>query len=77
MQLIATRRYPIDDLRTGVEHTATDAVYRKGARFYLRETTNGHPSEPDTIRRVSLGYVYTWLSEMPEQIERAVVLGGL
>ncbi len=77
MQMIAIRRYPIEGPRTGCEYQATDYLYRRRERFYLRETTNGHPDERDRTQRVGLGYVYRWLSEIPEQIERVVIEGGL
>ena len=73
MITIATRTYPIDDIRTGIEYTARDILMRDDAgQFFLNRTTNGHPGEPDSLSEFSIKGAFEWLRDIPEQIERAV-----
>ena len=71
MITIATRIYPVDDIRTGIEYEALDITLRNddgASRF----TTDGHPGEPDSVAAYRLSDVFEWLQDMPEQIVRAV-----
>ena len=73
MTLIATRIYPIDDLKTGIEYEARDMMIREAdGSFTLKRTTNGLPGEPDSEASYSLADVHEWLRECPWQIDRAV-----
>jgi hypothetical protein len=44
-------------------------------KFYLIEGP-GRPGEPEVVTPYSLQAVYHWLQDLPEQIERAVIMGG-
>jgi hypothetical protein len=69
MQLIATRRYALDDL-TGKEYAATDTLFRLDTgQFMLRLTTDGLPGEPDEERPLDPESAFEWMGEVPEQVE--------
>jgi hypothetical protein len=69
MQLIATRRYALDD-HARKEYAATDRLYRMDdGRFELRLSTDGLPGEPDSEEELCSESAFDWLNEMPEQIE--------
>jgi hypothetical protein len=70
--LIATRIYPLDDLRTGVEYEARDYVYRKPCGRFVLKLTSNMPGEPEDESTLDLRDVFAWLRELPEQIERTV-----
>ena len=73
MTIIATRIYPIDDIRTGIEYEARDTMVRNvDGGFTLKRATNGHPGEPDSESSYCLADVHEWLRDMPWQIRRAV-----
>lgn len=69
MQLIATRRYPLDG-NDGKEYAATDTLYRMSdGRFELRLSTDGLPGEPDSASMIDPDEAFAWLGEVPEQVE--------
>jgi hypothetical protein len=69
MQLIATRRYALDD-HTGKEYAATDTLFRLDTgQFVLRLTTDGLPGEPDEEKVIDAEYAFQWLGEATEQVE--------
>jgi hypothetical protein len=72
---IATRRYFDRCPRTGQEYRLTDRLVRKGRRLFLIEVPE--PGGREVVKPISLGYAFQWLSELPEEIERAVIVGGL
>lgn len=72
---IATRRYTGLCLRTGTEYPLVDSIVRRGKRLVLVE--GPEPGGREVVRPISLGYAFRWLSELPEQIERTVIAGGL
>jgi hypothetical protein len=72
---IAIRQYFDCCPRTGQEYQLIDRLVRKGRRLFLIE--GPEPGGREVVRPISLGYAFQWLSELPEQIERTVIAGGL
>jgi hypothetical protein len=72
---IAIRQYFDRCPRTGQEYQLIDRLVRKGRRFFLIE--GPEPGGREVVRPISLGYAFEWLRELPEQIERTVIAGGL
>lgn len=73
---IATRIFGNLDLLNGTEYEVRDRMVRKPCgSFYLIEGP-GRPGEPEVEKPYSLQGVFEWLRDCPEQIERAVILGG-
>jgi hypothetical protein len=72
---IATRHYVGICLRTETEYPLVDRIERRGRRLFLIE--GPEPGGLEVVRPISLGYAFQWLSELPEQIERTVIVGGL
>jgi hypothetical protein len=72
---IAIRRYLGRCLHTGQDYPLIDRLVRKGRRLYLIE--GPEPGGREVVKPISLGYAFQWLSELPEEIERAVIAGGL
>ena len=68
--LIATRSYPLDGFM------AADLLYRRSNGGFILKETSDDPQDKSREVKFSLPQVYQWLSEMPEQIDRAVILGG-
>lgn len=70
---IATRIFDNDDPANGTAYEVRDRMMRKpcGA-FYLIEGP-GRPGEAEVVTPYSLQGVYSWLQDLPWQIERAVV----
>jgi hypothetical protein len=74
--LIATRIFGNSDPLNGVEYEVRDRMVRKPCgSFYLIEGP-GRPGEPEVVTPYSLQAVYGWLQDLPEQIERNVIVGG-
>jgi hypothetical protein len=71
---IATRRYIGLCLRTGTEYPLVDRIVRRGKRLVLVE--GPEPGGREVVRPISLGYAFQWFSELPEEIERAVIVDG-
>lgn len=72
---IAIRRYFGRCQHTGEDYQLIDRLVRKGRRLFLIE--GPEPGGREVVRPISLGYAFQWLSELPEQIERTVIVGGL
>jgi hypothetical protein len=68
--LQTTRRYLSFD-----GHPLRDRLTRKGGRFSIIESPE--PGGREVVKPISLRYAFQWLREMPEQIERNVITGGL
>ena len=67
---IATRHHPTLD-----GYPLIDRLVRKGRRLFLIESPE--PGGREVVKPISLRYAFQWLREMPDQIERAVIAGGL
>jgi hypothetical protein len=61
--------------RMGPEYPLIDRLVRKGRQFFLIE--GPELGEREVVKPISLGYAFQWLRELPEQIERTVITGGL
>jgi hypothetical protein len=72
---IAIRQYFGRCPHTGQDYRLIDRLVRKGRRLFLIE--GPEPGGREVVRPISLGYAFQWLRELPEQIERTVILGGL
>jgi hypothetical protein len=72
---IATRHYIGNCPRMRAEYPLVDRIVRRGKRLFLIE--GPEPGGREVVRPISLGYAFQWLGELPEQIERTVILGGL
>ncbi len=72
---IAIRQYFDRCPRTGQEYRLMDRLVRKGRRLFIIE--GPEPGGREVVRPISLGYAFQWLSELPEEIERTVIAGGL
>jgi len=69
---IATRHYIGICLRTGTEYPLVDRIVRRGQASLPDRRTGA----VEAVRPISLGYAFEWLSELPEEIERTVIVGG-
>jgi hypothetical protein len=72
---IAIRRYTDYCPRMRAEYLLVDRIERQGRRLFLIE--GPEPGGLEVVRPISLRYAFEWLRELPEQIERTVIVGGL
>lgn len=72
---IAIRQYFGRCPHTGQDYPLIDRLARKGRRLFLIE--GPEPGGREVVRPISLRYAFQWLSELPEEIERNVIVGGL
>ena len=71
--VIATRIFGNPDPLNGIEYEVRDRMVRKPCgSFYLIEGP-GRPGEPEVVTPYSLQAVYSWLQDLPWQIERTVI----
>jgi hypothetical protein len=74
---IATRIFDDHDPANGITHEVKDRMVRKPCgSFYLIEGPD-RPGALEVVKPYSLQGVYEWLQELPWQIERTVIAGGL
>jgi hypothetical protein len=72
----ATRIFDNHDPASGITHEVKDRMVRKPCgQFYLIEGPD-KPGGPEVVKPYSLQAVYDWYQDCPEQIERAVIMGG-
>jgi hypothetical protein len=76
MQLIATRVYHDRNPRTGEEYELRDRMLRKGERSFVLMVAGELPGDPEVELAYSLEEVFGWFRDCPQQIERAVIMGG-
>jgi hypothetical protein len=76
MQLIATRVYHDWNRLTGEEFELQDRLLRTGERFFVLMVAGEKPGDPEVVTPYSLKAVYSWFQDVPEQIERVVIVGG-
>jgi hypothetical protein len=76
MQLIATRHYSDWHPVTLEPFELEDRMYRKACDSFVLMVAGELPGEPEVEKSFSLAGVYAWLRDCPEQIERAVIMGG-
>jgi hypothetical protein len=72
---IATRHYVGLCLHTGRKYPLVDRIVRRGRRLFLIE--GPEPGGREVVKPISLGYAFQWLSELPEEIERPLIVGDL
>jgi hypothetical protein len=75
--LIATRHYHDINLKTGEEYELQDRLLRTGERSFVLMVAGEKPGDPEVEMPFSLAGVLSWYQDCPEQIERAVISGGL
>jgi hypothetical protein len=75
--LIATRHYHDLDPKTGEEYELRDRLLRTGERSFVLMVAGEMPGDPEVAKPISLTYAFEWLRELPEQIERTVIVGEL
>jgi hypothetical protein len=76
MHLIATRIYHDFNPKTGEEYELRDRLLRKACGSFVLMKAGDKPCDPEVEEAYSLDGVFEWLRELPEQIERAVIITG-
>jgi hypothetical protein len=52
-------------------------MLRKACGSFVLMVAGELPGDPEVEKSISLRYAFEWLRELPEQIERTVIVGGL
>ena len=74
---IATRIYSDWNPKTGEDFEVRDRLIRKpngSLEFWMAGEL---PGDPEVVKPCSLKEAHAWLQDLPEQIERAVIEGGV
>jgi hypothetical protein len=73
----ATRIYHDFDPKTGEEYELRDRMLRKACGSFALLVAGELPGDPEVELSYSLEDVFGWYRDCPEQIKRAVIVGGL
>jgi hypothetical protein len=73
----ATRIFTNPDPLNGIEHEVKDRMVRKPCGSFLLIAGPDKPGGPEVVTPYSLQAVHNWLQDLPWQIERTVIAGGL
>jgi hypothetical protein len=71
-----TRIFGNPDPSKGIEYEVQDRMVRKPCGTFYLIKGPGKPGQPEVVTPYSLQAVYDWLQDLPEQIERGVIVGG-